>query len=56
MVKGIVSFEIEIATLEGKYKLSQNKTKKEQQNIIESFEKSNDSLTSGIAELMKKNI
>jgi transcriptional regulator len=56
MVKEIVSFEISISTLEGKYKLSQNKTKKEQQNIIESFEKSDDSLISGVADLMKKNI
>lgn len=56
MIKGIVSFEMDITSLEGKYKLSQNKTKKEQQNIISSFEKSDDSFLSGVAELMKKNL
>lgn len=54
MLKAIVAFEIEVTKLEGKFKLSQNKTKNEQQNIISSFEKSNDSLEKGIAEEMKK--
>lgn len=56
MIKAIVSFEIKVSKLEGKYKLSQNKTKNEQQNIISSFEKSEDSLVSGVAKLMKKNL
>jgi transcriptional regulator len=53
MIKGIVAFEIEITKLEGKFKLSQNKTKNEQQTIISAFEKSQDSLEKGIAEEMK---
>ena len=53
MIKGIVAFEIEITRLEGKFKLSQNKTKKEQQNIITAFEKSGDSLQAGLANEMK---
>ena len=56
MVKGIVTFEIEITKLEGKFKLSQNKTKNEQQTIISAFEKSNDSLQIKIAEEMKTKI
>lgn len=54
MLKAIVAFEIEVTKLEGKYKLSQNKTKNEQQAIINSFEKSDDSAIREIAEEMKK--
>ena len=54
MLKGIVAFEIEVTKLEGKFKLSQNKTKNEQQNIINTFEKSDDSTQKEIAEEMKK--
>ncbi len=54
MIKGIVAFEIEVSRLEGKFKLSQNKTKIEQQNIVTAFEKSDDSLLVGIAKEMKR--
>jgi transcriptional regulator len=40
MIKGIVAFEIVVTKLEGKYKLSQNKTSQEQDRIIEAFENS----------------
>ena len=33
MMQGIIGFELKVTKLEGKYKLSQNKTKTEQQNI-----------------------
>ena len=56
MIKGIVAFEIEITRLEGKFKLSQNKTKTEQQNIIAAFEKGDDSLQTGIAKEMKRKL
>lgn len=54
MLKAIVAFEIEVIRMDGKYKLSQNKTKTEQQNIISSFERSEDSAQKEIAEEMKK--
>jgi len=54
MLKAIVAFEIEVTKLEGKYKLSQNKTKNEQQRIINAFEKNEDSAIKEIAEEMKK--
>lgn len=54
MLKAIVAFEIEVTRMDGKFKLSQNKTKHEQQNIISSFEKSDDSTQREIAEEMKK--
>jgi transcriptional regulator len=56
MLKAIVAFEIEVTRMDGKFKLSQNKTKNEQQNIIKSFEKSDDSTQREIAEEMKKKI
>lgn len=56
MLKAIVAFEIEVTKLEGKYKLSQNKTKNEQRNIIGSLEKSDDSVERGIAEEMKRKL
>jgi transcriptional regulator len=56
MLKAIVAFEIEITTLEGKFKLSQNKTKNEQQNIINTFEKSSDSVQNELASEMKKKL
>jgi transcriptional regulator len=54
MIKGITAFEIEVTKLEGKFKLSQNKTLKERENIIHSFEKSEDEATRKVAEEMKK--
>jgi transcriptional regulator len=54
MLKAIVAFEIEVTRMDGKFKLSQNKTKNEQKNIISSFEKSDDSTQREIAEEMKK--
>jgi transcriptional regulator len=56
MLKEIVAFEIEITKLDGKYKLSQNKTKNEQQQIISSFEESGDTVQKEIAEEMRKRI
>lgn len=56
MIKAIVAFEIEVTNLEGKLKLSQNKTKNEQSNIVNTFEKSNDSLENDLSKEMKKNL
>ncbi len=54
MVKGIVAFEIEVTRLQGKSKLSQNKTANEKQNIITSLEKSADGQAQELAKQMKK--
>jgi transcriptional regulator len=56
MLKAIVSFEIEVTKLEGKFKLSQNKTRNEQQNIIGSLGNSHDSLEQEISHEMKKKL
>lgn len=56
MIKGIVAFEIEVSRLEGKFKLSQNKTRNEQTAIIKGFESSGDSAQQELANEMKKKL
>jgi transcriptional regulator len=54
MMKGIVAFEIEVTDLQAKKKLSQNRSEKEQENIINSFNNSADTNELEIAAYMKK--
>jgi transcriptional regulator len=49
----IVAFEIEVDEIQGKQKLSQNKTLKERENIISDFEKSDDGAAQSLAGFMK---
>jgi transcriptional regulator len=50
MIRGIVGFAIEITRLEGKFKMSQNRTESEQENVIAALQESPD--TQPVAELM----
>jgi transcriptional regulator len=52
MLSYIVGFEIAVTGLEAKFKLSQNRTKEEQQHVIESLSASPDTTISGTARLM----
>jgi transcriptional regulator len=54
MLRQIVGFEIVATKIEGKFKLSQNRPREDQANVIASLDKSDDSLISGVADLMKK--
>jgi transcriptional regulator len=54
MANGIVAFEISVTTLQGKKKLSQNKTDEERNRIVESLKKSGDTNVSQIGEYMEK--
>jgi transcriptional regulator len=54
MMKGIVAFEIEVTDLQGKQKLSQNRTEQERENIISSLSKSIDTNEKEIAAYMAK--
>ena len=56
LFSGIVGIEIEVEKLEGKFKLSQNKTLNEQKRIIEGLKMSDDSLKRGVAEMMEENL
>lgn len=54
MINGIVAFEIEISELQAKYKLSQNRTDKEKEKIINNLTKSKDTNEKLIADYMNK--
>ncbi len=54
MMNGIVAFEIVVDDLQAKAKLSQNRTEKEQQNIIDDLSKSTDTVVKSIADYMSK--
>ncbi len=52
MMQGIVGFEIQITRLEGKFKLSQNRTANEREKVIDALRDSSYTLSTGIAEFM----
>ena len=54
-VRGIVSFEIEILSIESVKKLSQNRDDKNYKNIISELEKTNDNQAIAVAKAMRKN-
>jgi transcriptional regulator len=53
MMKGIVAFEIVVNDLQAKKKLSQNRSEKERENIINDLSKAQDSNEKEIAEYMR---
>ncbi len=53
MLGHIVGFEIAVTKIEGKFKLSQNRTREEQENVIESLIGAADTAVSGTARLMQ---
>jgi transcriptional regulator len=52
MLSHIVGFEIAVTKIEAKFKLSQNRTRDEQQQIIDSLSRASDTAASGTARLM----
>jgi transcriptional regulator len=54
MLRHIVGFEIAVTRLEAKFKLSQNRMREEQQNVIQSLSVSEDTAVSGTAQLMRE--
>jgi transcriptional regulator len=54
MLRQIVGFEITATKIEGKFKLSQNRPRQDQVNVIASLEKADDSSVSGVARMMKE--
>lgn len=54
MLQQIVGFEIVATKIEGKFKLSQNRPRQDQANVIASLEKSDDSAVSGVSRMMKE--
>lgn len=56
MLDGIVNFEIELTRLETRWKLSQNRGRREQEQIIAELEKSADSAERALAALTRKHL
>src|ERR1700692_446032 len=54
MLKHIIGFEMVVARVEAKFKISQNRTKEDQANVIAVLGKSTNSAASEIAKLMQK--
>jgi transcriptional regulator len=54
MLRQIVGFEIEVTKIESKFKLSQNRSREDQANVIASLEKAEDTVVSGISRLMRE--
>ena len=53
MLSHIIGFEITATKIEAKFKLSQNRSKEEQANVIASLDKAEDSAVSGVARMMR---
>lgn len=54
MLGHIVGFEITATKIEAKFKISQNRNREEQANVIASLEKAEDSAVSGVARMMRE--
>ncbi len=54
LLEGIVAFRIKITNIEGKFKLSQNRTEKEREKVIAELAQKEDKTQSDIAGFMKK--
>ena len=56
MMNGIVGFEMIITRLEGKYKLSQNKSQRDQKNVAESLLEHPDPMVRNVGEAIQHNL
>jgi transcriptional regulator len=54
MLSHIVGIEIAVTKIEAKFKLSQNRTRDEQANVIASLAKAEDTAVSGVSRLMRE--
>ena len=56
MLEGIVNFEIEVTRLETRWKLSQNRSRREQELIASELERSRDSAERSLAALTRRHL
>lgn len=56
MMKGIVAFQIEITRLEGKFKLSQNRSRADQERVVAALGQSPNPSDQAVAARMQKNL
>jgi transcriptional regulator len=55
-MKGIVGFEIPIERIEGKFKLSQNRSREDQEGVVRALETSEDAEAREVARLMRERL
>jgi transcriptional regulator len=56
MMKGIVAFQIELTRLEGKFKLSQNRSRADQERVVAALQQSPSPGDQAVAAQMQKNL
>lgn len=56
MLKGLVAFEVEMGRLEGKFKLSQNRSEEDRQRVIAALEQSPDPTDRALAAAMRSTL
>jgi transcriptional regulator len=56
MMKGIVAFEIELTRLEGKFKLSQNRSEVDRQNVAKALGESSNDIDKAVAKAMHEHV
>lgn len=56
MIRGIVAFEIPITRLEGKFKLSQNRSIEDRRRVVEALAASDDVVERGLADAMRRDL
>ena len=54
MLRNIIGFEIAVTKIEAKFKLSQNRSREEQENIIGSLSAAADTTVSDVSQLMQE--
>lgn len=53
LVQGVVGFEIQVTRLEGKFKMSQNRSEKDRQGVLNGLSQRKDEMSKRVLELMK---
>lgn len=53
-IKGIVAFQIEVTKIEANYKLSQNRSDEDYQNVISRLDEREDEMSHGVADAMRR--
>jgi transcriptional regulator len=56
MLEGIVNFEITVTRLEARWKLSQNRSRQEQERIATELERSSDTALRALAALTRRHL
>jgi predicted FMN-binding regulatory protein PaiB len=56
LMRGIVGFAMDVERVEGKFKLSQNRSREDQRGVVERLEASSDPVARALGELARKHL